>query len=104
MLRKSFYYVLLAVFVHSYTLFHVTDESRHNVARAFEINSSYQSYQYRPTSTALHQLKMSKPFPGIDIVVDHDRAQYCVDHFGSCTIAEMESLKNGMSVLSGLLP
>lgn len=40
-------------------------------------------------------MQMSQPYPGSDVVVDHERAQYCVDHLGTCTLAEMESLKNG---------
>ena len=40
-------------------------------------------------------MQMSQPYPGSDVVVDHERAQYCIDHLGTCTLAEMESLKNG---------
>jgi hypothetical protein len=103
MLRSStpLCYVLLAMFV--YALFQGTGDRRHTLASAFEIKNWYQSYRCRSTATAIYQLKLSKPFPGSDVIVDHDRGQYCVDHFGSCTIAEMEALKNGTSFFMVLL-
>jgi hypothetical protein len=99
---KPFYNILLAMFVHA--LFQGADDSRHSMVSAFVLNSWDHSYQYHSTATALNQLKVSKPFPRSDAIADHDRAQYCVEHFGSCTIAEMESLKNGTSFYNGLLP
>lgn len=96
-----FYIMLLAMFVHA--MFQGADDSRHSVVSAFVLNSWYHSHQYHTAATALHQLKESKPFPRSDTIADHDRAQYCVEHFGSCTIAEMESLKNGMSFFTAFL-
>jgi hypothetical protein len=29
--------------------------------------------------------------------VDHERAQYCADHFGACSVDEVEAMKHGMS-------
>ena len=84
--------LLVFMVVHRYYI----DDRTRNMANAFVVKKSYSSNVCNPTSTALYQLQMSKPFPESDVLVDHDRAQYCVDHFGSCTIAEMESLKNGM--------
>lgn len=51
------------------------------------------------------RLLLSTPFSDLynDEVVDYDRAKYCVNHFGTCTLAEMESIKEGMSIyLPGL--
>ena len=92
---KIFYGALIVALVHSYGLLRSTDENSRNVASAFTIISVHHSYTSRPTTTALHQMQMSQPYPGSDVVVDHERAQYCIDHLGTCTLAEMESLKNG---------
>lgn len=87
------------VIVHTYASLRSFVDNRPYMASAFVPKNVNRSYQCYPTSSkALHQIKISKPFPGSDVIVDHERAQYCVDHFGSCTIAEMESLKNGFHV------
>jgi hypothetical protein len=32
-----------------------------------------------------------------NVIVDYDRAKFCVNNFGTCTLAEMESIKESMS-------
>ena len=87
--------LLIVATVHTYVSFH--DNARcHHMAGAFVVKSWYRTNRCHSTSTALYEIQMSRPFPESDVTLDHDRAQYCVDHFGSCSIAEMESLKNGM--------
>ena len=93
---RGFKIFLVVVMVHTYVSLHNFDESSCNITSAFVVKSWYRSYRCHPTSTALYQTDMFQHFPGSDVIVDHDRAQYCVDHFGTCAIAEMESLKNGM--------
>lgn len=88
---------LVVAIVHTVaSLYNNIGQSSRNMANAFAVKIWHRSHQCRPTTTVMHQIRMTKPFPESDVVHDHDRAQYCVDHFGSCTIAEMESLKNGI--------
>jgi hypothetical protein len=71
--------------------------------RAFVIHP--QKVSHRTSSTQLAQApRFDKEGHHIDMnfvstgnVVDHERAQYCADHFGSCSVEEIEAMKHGMS-------
>jgi hypothetical protein len=69
------------------TLFmHITMDS----VNALAIHTRHSAF--RPDATAA-RATILKHFPSD--TMDFDRTQYCISHPGECSIAEMESLKNG---------
>jgi hypothetical protein len=89
-------------------LFYIDRKRSTTTTNAFVIKSvnpnTYQTYYDRTTACAnpkitaiSSRLLLSLSQHTNDEVVDYDRAKYCVNNFGTCTLAEMETIKEGMT-------